>query len=313
MQVGEDGTWSFTPEAPLSEGEHVFEVVITDPAGNASKPSDEYVVIVDTTPPDNNGVGSIDDDQGSITGPVDNGGVTDDSQPTLSGKGDAGDTVTIIDNGKVVGEVQVGDDGTWTFTPEDPLEEGEHSFEVVVTDPTGNSSGPSDEFVIIVDTTPPTNGGIESIIDDQGAVTGPVKNGETTDDTKPTLSGKGDAGDTVTISDNGTVIGEVLVGEDGTWSFTPEQPLDQGEHAFEVVMTDPAGNSSGPSDEYVITINSDVPNTPVIETVYDDQGDQKGFLNPGDVTDDNKPVFSGTADPNTTVIIKDTRRCNPVG
>ncbi|WP_282268610.1 Ig-like domain-containing protein [Stenotrophomonas sp. PS02298] len=304
VEVGGDGAWSFTPEAPLSEGEHVFEVVATDPAGNSSELSDGYVVIVDTTPPDNSGIGSIVDDQGTITGPIVNGGHTDDTQPMLTGKGDAGDTVTVLDNGSVIGEVQVDDDGVWTFTPQEPLGEGEHSFEVVVTDPSGNSSGPSDEFVIIVDTTPPAKPGIESIADDQGAVTGPVSNGGYTDDTQPTLSGRGDVGDTVTIIDNGKAVGEVQVGDNGIWTFTPEEVLSEGEHVFEVVLTDPAGNSSEPSDSYVINLDSEVPDKPVIETVYDDQGDKTGFLSTGEATDDAKPTIEGCAGPDTIVIIR---------
>ena len=302
--VDGDGNWTFTPDADLGDGEHSLEIVVKDPSGNSSDPSDEIVIIIDTTAPTKPGVESIIDDQGAVTGPVENGGVTDDTQPTLSGKGDAGDAVTIIDNGNVIGEVEVDEDGTWTFTPGEPLSEGEHSFEVVVTDPAGNSSGPSDEFVITVDTTPPANPGIESVVDDHGAVTGPVANGGVTDDTQPTLSGKGDAGDTVTIIDNGEVIGEVQVGDTGTWAFTPEEALGEGEHVFEVVVTDQAGNSSEPSDEYVVNVDSRLPDKPVIETVYDDHGSQTGFLGSGDATDDAKPTIEGSAQANTIVIIR---------
>ena len=302
--VDGDGNWTFTPDADLGDGEHLLEIVVKDPSGNSSDPSEEIVIIIDTTAPAKPGVESVIDDQGPVTGPVENGGVTDDRQPTLSGKGDAGDTVTIIDKGNVIGEVAVGEDGTWTFTPDAPLSEGEHAFEIVVTDPAGNSSESSDEYIVIVDTTPPAKPGIESIVDDQGAVTGPVGNGGVTDDTQPTLSGKGDAGDTVTIIDNGGIIGEVQVGDNGTWTFTPEEALGEGEHVFEVVITDPAGNSSEPSDEYVVNVDSQLPNRPVIETVYDDHGDQTGSLSSGDVTDDAKPTIKGSAEPNTTVIIR---------
>ncbi len=304
VEVGGDGAWSFTPEALLSEGEHVFEVVATDPAGNSSELSDGYVVIVDTTPPYNSGIGGIVDDQGTITGPIINGGHTDDTQPMLTGKGDAGETITVLDNGSVLGEVQVDDDGSWTFTPREPLGEGEHSFEVVVTDPSGNSSGPSDEFVIIVDTAPPSKPAIDSIVDDQGVITGPISNGGVTDDTRPTLWGRGEAGDTVTIIDNGKAVGEVQVDDNGIWTFTPEEALSEGEHAFAVVLTDPAGNSSELSDEYVINLDSRLPERPMIETVYDDQGDKTGFLSTGEATDDAKPTIEGRADPNTIVIIR---------
>ncbi|PNB66599.1 Biofilm associated protein A, partial [Pseudomonas sp. GW456-E7] len=204
-QIGEDGKWAFTPEAPLAEGEHVFEVVITDPAGNASEPSDEFVVIIDTIAPEKPSVGGVTGEQG----PIASGESTDDTQPTLNGEGNPGDTVTIIDNGNVIGEVQIGEDGKWAFTPEAPLAEGEHVFEVVITDPAGNASEPSEEFVVIVDTVAPEKPSVGGVTGEQG----PIASGESTDDTQPTLSGEGNPGDTVTIIDNGNVIGEVQIGE----------------------------------------------------------------------------------------------------
>ncbi|CRL51644.1 Ig-like domain-containing protein [Pseudomonas sp. URMO17WK12:I11] len=296
VQIGEDGKWEFTPESPLAEGEHVFEVVITDPAGNASEPSDEFVVIIDTVAPEKPSVGGVTDEQG----PVASGESTDDTQPTLSGEGNPGDTVTIIDNGNVIGEVQIGEDGKWEFTPEAPLAEGEHVFEVVITDPVGNASEPSDEFVVIIDTIAPEKPSVGGVTDEQG----PVGSGESTDDTQPTLSGEGNPGDTVTIIDNGNVIGEVQIGEDGKWEFTPEAPLAEGEHIFEVVITDPAGNASEPSEEYVVIVDTQAPSE-TTGVLKDDVGTVQGPINAGDTTDDSTPTFSGQAEPNAEVVIYD--------
>ncbi|WP_371365427.1 Ig-like domain-containing protein [Pseudomonas sp. QL9] len=303
--VGEDGTWVFTPEEALEDGEHVFEVVVTDPAGNVSEPSEEYVVIVDTVAPEKPSIGGVEDNVGEITGPVDSGESTDDNQPTLSGEGEPGDTVTIIDNGNVIGEAVVGEDGTWSFTPEEALEDGEHVFEVVVTDPAGNVSEPSEEYVVIVDTVAPEKPSIGGVEDNVGEITGPVDSGESTDDNQPTLSGEGEPGGSVTIIDNGNVIGEVVVGEDGTWVFTPEEALEDGEHVFEVVVTDPAGNESEPSEEYVVIVDTAMPSIPTIDSVFDDQGNLTGNLTSGDETDDAKPTISGTAEAGSIVVIKD--------
>ncbi|WP_410173360.1 Ig-like domain-containing protein, partial [Enterobacter cloacae] len=49
--------------------------------------------------------------------------------------------------------------------------------------------------------------------------------GDTTDDNTPTLSGRAEPGSTVNIIDNGQVIGTAKVNPDGTWSYTPDQPL----------------------------------------------------------------------------------------
>ncbi len=234
-------------------------------------------------------MGGVSDEQG----PVASGERTDDTQPTLSGERNPGDTVTIIDNGNVIGEVQIGEDGKWEFTPEAPLAEGEHVFEVVITDPAGNASEPSDEYVLIVDTTPPGKPGIESVFDDQGSKQSNLLAGDTTDDAKPTLGGKAEANSEVVIFDNGVEIGRAPVDAAGNLSFTPDVALAEGEHSFTVVNEDKAGNASEPSDEYVVIIDTTAPIKPGIDAVTDDVGDLQGPVGDGGSTDDTAPTLTG--------------------
>ncbi|WP_236215704.1 Ig-like domain-containing protein, partial [Metapseudomonas otitidis] len=72
----------------------------------------------------------------------------------------------------------------WTWTPDQPLGEGEHDIGIVVKDPAGNTSPPSDTITVIVDTTPPDAPVISAVYDDQGSKTGNLVAGETTDDDK---------------------------------------------------------------------------------------------------------------------------------
>ena len=66
-------------------------------------------------------------------------------------------------------------------------------------------------------------------MDDVGGRQGNVASGEITDDSKPLISGIGEAGNTVfvytTDSSGKHLIGTAVVGSDGTWSLTPETPL----------------------------------------------------------------------------------------
>ncbi|MHC8383994.1 Ig-like domain-containing protein [Pseudomonas sp. LB3P14] len=309
--VDANGNWQFTPTA-LADGEYVFTAHATDAAGNIGLSSLPYTVTIDTVSPqkpglggDGHGISDVLDNEGSIQGSITNGGVTDDTTPTLVGKGEPGDTVTLIDNGKVIGEVVVDDEGEWTFTPNTEFNEGQHDLTAVITDPAGNSSLPSDPWVIHVDTTAPVNPGVENAIDDVGSIVGPIKTGETTDDNKPTLGGSSEPGATVTIIDDGKVIGEVVVDDNGQWTFTPETALEDGEHGFTVVITDPAGNASDESDPFIVIVDTVTPGKPSIESVFDDVGDVQGNLKPGDITDDNKPTISGKAEANGTVVIYD--------
>ncbi|NKI70678.1 Biofilm associated protein A, partial [Collimonas pratensis] len=120
-------------------------------------------------------IGEIDDNTEPHTGPIPDGGVTNDNQPVLIGTGDPGDIITIIDNGKPIGSTIVDDDGNWTFKPDTPLDDGDHDIIVIGKDPDGNESDPSPPHTIIVDTTPP-NAPVIDGADDNVGVTGPIPN-----------------------------------------------------------------------------------------------------------------------------------------
>ncbi|WP_313399198.1 Ig-like domain-containing protein, partial [Stenotrophomonas sp.] len=244
--------------------------------------------------PANNGIGSVVDDQGPVVGPLASGDVTDDARPTFSGGGQRpGEKVVIRDGGSVIGDAIVDANGNWSFTPDKPLREGEHILSTVVIDQNGTHSPESEGFVVTVDTTAPASGGVSGAVDNKGTITGPIGNGGVTDDDQPTLSGVGTPGDTISIIDNGEVIGEVVVDEEGSWTFTPEQPLAEGEHVFEVVVTDPAGNSSDPSEEFVVVIDTTPPSAGAVGSIEDNKGAITGPIGNGGVTDDDQPTLSG--------------------
>ncbi|KLG03990.1 hypothetical protein YA49_20525, partial [Enterobacter cloacae subsp. cloacae] len=169
------------------------------------------------------------------------------------------------DNGNPIGEVIVDDEGTWTFTPETGLGDGEHEISVIIQDPAGNQSEPSDPWVVIVDTTAPDAPVIGQITDDVGAIQGNLNNGDSTDDTRPTLNGTAEAGAVVAIYDNGQKIGETTADAQGNWSFTPETELTEGEHSLTVTATDAAGNTSAPSDAWELVIDTTAPAQPAID------------------------------------------------
>lgn len=204
-------------------------------------------------------IDTIVDDHGDRTGTISNGGYTDDGRPEIKGQGRPGELVHVYDGNDLLGHAQVGLDGTWTFTPIYPLADGKHSLSVILESASGEISDESAPYVIFVDKVAPEKPSIIEVVDDVGPQTGPVGNGGGTDDTTPTLSGKGEAGNIVTIIDNGQVIGEVQVADDGNWTFTPDAELVDGQHEFEVVMTDQAGNVSEHSEKHLIVVQAKLP------------------------------------------------------
>src|SRR5690606_14919848 len=104
---------------------------------------------------------------------------------------------------------------------------------------------------------------IGTVTDDVGPGTGPLTTGQITNDNQPTLSGTATAGDTISVYSNGVLLGSVLVGSTGTWSFTPPSALAEGSNALTIRATDPAGNQSGDSPAFTIVVDT-ISTTPVI-------------------------------------------------
>lgn len=190
---------------------------------------------------------------GTLNAPKD----TNDNTPTITGKGatpGAEATVLIKDqDGKVVDTVKttVKPDGTYQVTPTKPIPDGPYTAEATVTKD-GQSDTAKDTGS--VDTTPP-DAPATVITDNVGTVTGPIKNGDSTDDTTPTINGKGEPGAKVEVVIDGGAPVTTTVNPDGTWSI-PDPTLKDGEHTVSVTQTDKAGNTSTPPTETTFTVDT---------------------------------------------------------
>ncbi|MGL5213604.1 MAG: Ig-like domain-containing protein, partial [Aeromonas hydrophila] len=259
-----DGTWSVTPTQPLPEGAANLPVVATDPAGNTTNAS--VPVTIDTT--GRALTAKLDPTSDSGT-PGD--GITNDTTPTISGTGNAGDSIKVTTPTGEVLTTTVKPDGTWSVTPTQPLPEGAANIPVVATDPAGNTTNAS--VPVTIDTTGPALTAKLDPASDSGTPGDGITN-----DTTPTIIGTGNAGDSIKVT---TPTGEVLtttVKPDGTWSVTPTQPLPEGAANLPVVATDPAGNTTNAS--VPVTIDSGVPNggnAPTVTIAEDTNND--GYIN----------------------------------
>ncbi|QTD31477.1 Ig-like domain-containing protein [Pseudomonas fluorescens] len=287
-----------------------------DDNGNPGNPGGPGV------PPQKPAVPQAGDDVGAITGLITQGASTNDATPTFSGGGQPGNKVEIIDNGIKIGEAVVKDDGTWTFTPDQPLPEGAHRI-VVVEVGAGGSSEPSDGFDFIVDTQAPEvgepdqRGGIGDVYDDVGNPEGGrerVANGGLTNDDSPEITGSERTfGEVVHIRRNGVDVGSAIVQVDGTWAFVDSGLVD-GSHDYTLIVKDAACNESVESSEpYTLRVDTTAPGTPVISRVEDDSNadESTGNVAENSWTDDTTPTFHGKADPDSIVYFFDG--ANPIG
>ncbi|WP_316503244.1 Ig-like domain-containing protein, partial [Klebsiella oxytoca] len=110
-----------------------------------------------------------------------------------------------------------------------------------------------------------------TVNDNVGSITGVLHSGDVTDDTTPEIKGTAEAGATITIYDGDTVLGSVVVDQDGNWSFTlPE--LSEGPHSLSATVTDKAGNVSERSPVFELTIDTTAPSASAPEVTDDVAG-----------------------------------------
>ncbi|WP_439645593.1 BapA/Bap/LapF family large adhesin [Citrobacter rodentium] len=300
--VSEGGSWTYRPDG-LAQGTHTLRVTATDAAGNTGPASANFTLTVDTAAPVAPVITSVTDDAGPVTGSLTSGQSTNDTRPTFTGTGEPGTTISVADNGVIIGTATVGDNGAWTFTPTSDLGQGSHPLTFTPTDAAGNV-GPAASFTVAVDSVAPLAPAIVSVVDDSAPQTGNLSPGQSTNDTRPTLNGTGEAGTTLTFSDNGTVIGSVVVSADGTWTFTPTTALSNGPHTLSVNATDAAGNV-GPSSSFNVTVDTVAPAAPVITTILDDVSNNTGAIGSGQSTNDTLPELRGTSEPGAFINIYD--------
>jgi len=296
------GAWTFTPTTPLDPGGHILTVTATDAVGNQSGPTAAFNLTVDTAAPAAPAITGATDDVG-VSGPIANGGLTDDALPQITGTAEGNATVSIFNNGVLLGTVVANGSGDWSFTPLSPLSEGPHSFTASARDAAGNVSGTSAAYAFTVDTTPPVAPVIVSANDDTAPQLGIVASGGATNDTTPTLTGTAEANTSIAVFDNGLQIGTTTADTNGVWTFAPTTTLGDGNHSFTVRATDATGNQGAASAAYTVRVDTAGPAAPVIASVTDDVGSVQGAVANGGVTNDSIPLLRGTAEAGSVLTI----------
>ncbi|MGJ7582286.1 Ig-like domain-containing protein, partial [Variovorax sp. RHLX14] len=298
------GQWSITT-LPLSEGAHSLIAKAVDPAGNLSAPTGPYPIVVDTHAPAVATALLLTDDVGPVVGAITNGITTDDATPTFSGKAEAGAKVTISDGTAELGTALVDPAGTWTFTSPH-LENGPHTFSATVTDPAGNVSPATTPINFTLDASA-VKISIDQVLDDVAPIAGVLAMNASTNDSTPTISGSATPGGTIKLYLDGTttLIGTVTADSTGHWVMTPTAPLADGLHTLTATVTTAATGESLPTSAFTLTVDTVLPATPTIVSVYDNVGRIQGSVAAGVPSDDTTPRLTGKAEAGSTVAVFD--------
>jgi hypothetical protein len=305
--VAADGTWTFTVAADLKNGSHNFAAIANDAAGNFGASSAVVSVTVGTTvvAPSAPGITALTDNVGAITGPIKNGMTTDDTHPTLSGTGTAGNVINLYDGSTLIGSTTVGTDGTWKVAPTAALTNGTHDIYATQTNSAGASPHSAD-ISFKVDTTTPATPTTPVITND--TTHQPITPATPTNDATPDISGTGTPGDTITVYDNDKPIGSLTIPDSGNWNFIPSPALPDGPNKIVVIETNPAGTPSTPSAPITVNVDTTVPPKPSLPIMTDESGHA---IPSGTTTADAHPIISGTSTPGDTITVYDG--ANPIG
>lgn len=139
--------WTLTPDQTFTHGLYTLKPDAVNAADNSS---------------DESGQSSA---QPAITGIFDDYGnklrnVTADNTPTLTGSAEPGTIVEVFANGISIGKTPVNADGSWAFTPNDPLANGHYNFTVMSVDTTGQPGEQSPPFQLVIEAPANTNLGV---------------------------------------------------------------------------------------------------------------------------------------------------------
>ncbi len=287
------GNWTFTTAA-LPAGVKSFTARQTDTAGNVSPVSGALAVTIDVTAA---APGVPDLDVASDTGTSSTDNLTNDNTPTLSGSGaDAGATVQLFSSTTLIASTTADGSGNWTITTP-VIGDGSHDFNAKQIDLAGNTSAPSPNLPVVVDTVAPLTPAAPNL--QAASDLGTSNSDNITSDNTPTFDGTAEISSTVTLYDGVTSVGTIAADLSGNWTITSSLLAD-GVHTMTVKATDAAGNVSASSLSLSVTIDTSIatPSVPDLDTASD-----SGTSTTDNLTNDNTPTFSGTSEANATVTL----------
>ncbi|MFA8356910.1 Ig-like domain-containing protein [Burkholderia ubonensis] len=302
--AGNNGTWTTQLASPLSGSasgvSHSLVAVGVDPAGNMSRVSGPDLVVIDTStpPPSTPVLSTVDQFNG-------NPSLTLNNRPTFTGTAEAGASVTLTENGAVLGVGTADSTGHWTIQTS-ALSAGGHTITATAVDIAGNSNiSPSSDAVSVGQNVPTPPAPVLVIPDDTSPINS-TNNDDLTRVTTPHFSGTTTAGYQVTLFVDGVSVGQGVAGGNGNWTIQDGTSLADGSHQVSVRVTDPTtGASSLTSPETTVTIDTTPPAVPVVQLAsYSDSfGGGTTGTNSDRLTNVTQPVLTGTADPNTIELL----------
>ncbi len=208
--------------------------------------------------------------------------LTNNRNIDLYGVVEASSVVSVDEEGVLLGSTTAKINGSWAIET-DSLSDGSHNFDIEVVSPKGTITHLAQE--VTIDTTPPS---ADTTLDPE--VSAPTKSGQ------PELTGKLSAdyqtGDSVQVEVAGRLYTGTINVEEGTWNVEKGAITYLGDGSYNVVLhiTDQAGNRTSLLIQDGLNIDHQSPESTVKADID---------------SDDETPIFEGTAEAGSTILIKE--------
>lgn len=259
--VGENGQLSYAVK-DLADGEYVYQVTVTDVAGNVTK-TEQQSVTIDTKVPELGNITLTDSSDSNIN----SDGITNVNALSLKGVGsEVGSRIYFTVENKKTGEkvtlepdfIEV-NSTNWVYKLPAELADGDYDISFFAVDSAGNQS-PEKSIDVTVDTVAPEISGVALKAESD---TGANNDDLITKEKSPVFVGNAEKGSDITIA---IYRGETLVktvttkvtSEDGRWEVKVDG-LNDGDYKWVVSAKDLAGNE---------TVLNDANQTLKIDTAY---------------------------------------------
>jgi|GEM_PF-366839 len=258
VTVPANGNWSVPGISTLAEGPHTVTATAEDASGNTATDTNTFTVNTSTNV--------------SITTPAD-GSTVSNPVVTYSGTAEPGATVTVTVDGTVVGTVTAELDGSWSVPVSTTLTDGPHTVSATADDGEGNTATDTNTFTVDTATTVSITTPAEGAVLTDGVVT---------------YVGTAEAGATVTVTVDGSVVGTVTAAANGSWTLPVAATLADGPHTVTASAEDTEGNTATDTNNFTVDATTSVSITTPAE---------------GSTVTNPVVTYSGTAEPGATVTV----------
>lgn len=262
------GVYSCDVTTPLGDGGHSVIATQTN-AANTQSGNASTSFTIDTQKPEAPVIG--------MPAPASS---TNDTTPTVSGMCESSATVTVTEGATTICTAVCDEFGQFSCETGADLSEGEHIFTATQTDAAGNQSDAAANVPFTVDLTAPA----------APTITGPMTGANLNDNT-PDFTGTCEAGSTVIVEFNDTVLCQATCDNAGNFACTSTVNLPDGMVSVTAHQVDAGGNDSADGSTMFV-VDTFVPYAPVLNEPAESA-----------TVRDSTPVFSGTCEAGANVTV----------